>query len=317
MAKEIPPIIDLLKNPNISEKILFHFDNLTSKSNEKPIDLKNPSIKLEYTQYPFNSKLYNSYIMSWESTILYKHRKNNITGYPMLIVEASLRRYARGFRFGYFNFEKDILKEKTQTFKSDENRIQVIFDYACMPYPKMTHQYLDLSCYKNTVKLYKNGIKRGYYYRAWTLVLENHKYFEDLFNKLETKDEIETKDELEKLTFVTTFNEEQLNELWIELKGIFIDKNTDCKLFKAVFDSESKHKLAGKIKWILLTSSIKPHKTALRELLTFILGSPPNQQIIDYCFSDANGNQIVVPKKHAPSNYYNDLEIIINKIKTI
>lgn len=246
--------------------------------------------------------------MNWELQTIHKLRKNNFLGCSPSLLEAYLKRYAQGFKIGYSYFEKDILKIKTQIFKSDENRAQVIFDYASMPYPEMTPYKLHLSCYKNSLDAYEIGIKRGYYYRAWYLVLENHKYFEGFFNELETEDE------LEKLTFVTSFTAEQLAKLCNELKGVFIDKNTDCNLFKAVFDDEPVNKLSGKIKWILRSKQGKPHKTALREFLTFLLGTPPNQQVINYCISDANGDQIELAKKHAPSNYYNDLERIITKM---
>lgn len=52
MAKKVPSIIDLLKNPNINERILSHFSELTTTSDEKPIDLKNRLRKLELTNYP-------------------------------------------------------------------------------------------------------------------------------------------------------------------------------------------------------------------------------------------------------------------------
>ncbi|MEI8201616.1 MAG: hypothetical protein WCH34_01300 [Bacteroidota bacterium] len=114
-------------------------------------------------------------------------------------------------------------------------------------------------------------------------------------------------------SFETTLTEPQLKKLFDELiKGNYINPETDLKQLKAIFNAEVIES-RKKVKWILLSRKKQPHKTALRELLTLILGKRPEQKIVDVCFTDNLGNPIVLPKpkNNEPSNYYADLEKMI------
>jgi hypothetical protein len=113
-----------------------------------------------------------------------------------------------------------------------------------------------------------------------------------------------------KPTFKTKLSETQLKKIFNHLKeNKCISENTDYKLFKAVF-SGIDYTSNEKIKWILLNRQNKPHKSALRDFLEFVITGKPTQKIINNWFSDAKGNPIELskPKRGEYGEYSNYLK---------
>ena len=114
-------------------------------------------------------------------------------------------------------------------------------------------------------------------------------------------------------SFDPTLTKPQLQKLFDELiKGNYIHPETDFKQFSDIFNAEVIES-NQRVKWILESNKRKPHKTALRELLTLILGKSPEQKIVDACFTDILGDPIKLakPKKNEYSNYYANFEKMI------
>lgn len=99
-----------------------------------------------------------------------------------------------------------------------------------------------------------------------------------------------------------------------KLKNEYIGKDTNPEQFKAfLLQADNFAERFKPIKWILLNRQKKPHKTALRELLTMLFGKAPQQKTIDNYICDIDGRPIKLnkPKKSEYSNYFNDLTKIL------
>lgn len=106
--------------------------------------------------------------------------------------------------------------------------------------------------------------------------------------------------------FKTELTHERIKTLFEALKGEYIDKGTKLKNFTAVFRDSPLPEDFLEVKWILENREGRPHKTALREFLTFVLGKSPNQKITTDCFLDRYGMviQLSKPKVSQASNHY-------------
>lgn len=238
MARIIPPIRDLLKNPNISDNILIEFIKLITPPDEIPYVQHKYSRKVDLRNYPFSSNLYGSYIMNSENYTVRLQRKNNVLGMPRLTFKAFLKNFAKGFKSGYFNFDKHIIEENTEVFKTKVDQASIIYDYASMPYPSLLHYHLNESVNKNYSAMFDNGIKRGYHYRAWYLILKNHKSFEDFFIKSDIEDDsteltFKPKSDIEDESTELTFKpkDENIND-WILSDNSKSFLETEVMLFK-------------------------------------------------------------------------------------
>ncbi len=72
----------------------------------------------------------------------------------------------------------------------------------------------------------------------------------------------------------------------------------------------------NRVTWICENRKGSANKTALREFLTLLLGEF-QVKIVPFCFIDKNQKPISLnkPKRTDYSNYYSDLEQIINRVK--
>lgn len=194
MAKKIPPIRDLLKNPNIDESILDAYYSLEPTLNYVKEKLskekfKNNVVKATLFQ-PFGTFVYGAYLMPSEWTDINEERRITECSYREFTL--LMKKYATGFLYGYYNFERDVLETKSKIFGTEINKSQVIYDHISLGYPKafensMSHmsgmgnaasQMPSLSFFSEINNL---GVKRGKFYRAWYIILENHKVFEGYF----------------------------------------------------------------------------------------------------------------------------------------
>ena len=113
--------------------------------------------------------------------------------------------------------------------------------------------------------------------------------------------------------FKSSLTDEQKEKLYNQMQGNYIDGNLNH--FKAIFINEVLPFKFEKVKWIKLNRKKEPHKTALREFLTLVLGYSPDQKTLNSCISDSNGNniQLAKPKAGEYSNSYSSFENMIKQ----
>lgn len=112
------------------------------------------------------------------------------------------------------------------------------------------------------------------------------------------------------LFFQTNLNTDQLKELFKHLINEKYIAKTNEENFLQVFGKISvQDSFFEPLKWLLLNDKAEPHKTALREFLTVVIGKAPNQQIINSCITDVNGKiiKLAKPKKEANTEYWTDI----------
>ncbi|MCG1035214.1 hypothetical protein [Polaribacter sargassicola] len=113
--------------------------------------------------------------------------------------------YGKGFKKGYYQFEKDLAPENTLFKNDDQQIIYKIFSKAIQDtslkkpglfaLSYINHfQIEDLNelyktedlkfcSYLKFDEFYKRGIEAGFFYKAWSIILHNPILFESLFNK--------------------------------------------------------------------------------------------------------------------------------------
>jgi len=99
--------------------------------------------------------------------------------------------------------------------------------------------------------------------------------------------------------FQSTLTDEQIKFLYNKVKGEYIDDKTFLKDFKAIFKTEQLPKSFIKVKWIFLNPKKRAHQTSLREFLKAAMQfetKEPDQNIIDNCFTDSNGDKLILGK---------------------
>ncbi len=182
MAKIVPFIGELLKNRYIPDVILTSYFSLEPTQPNSFDEIPEGYIgRLERFNQPFFVNYFGTYIMIWELAMI--EHKIKIGEYSFDEVKKYANKMGEGFLYGYQNFEKDIVEAKTGIFSNDENRARVIYDYANGSLPRYKGVF-NVTMGKGVhpfSKWYESGIKRGYYYRAWYIILENYTMFEKYF----------------------------------------------------------------------------------------------------------------------------------------
>lgn len=291
MKTIIPSILELLKNPNINDGILDAFFDLEPIPDKYQIeankDLRN-KLRDEISCKPFSIDSHGAYVMYSE----YQRIVSESMECPLKTFELIKEKYAIGFRDGYFNFEKEILAPKAKIFSTEEHKSQIIFDHISRGYPKAFEGpafVLDgfdrgedddpIPSYFSSV--YDTGVIRGSFYRAWYIILENHKIFEDFFNK----HNVEKKPrERIKTTYKSDLSDKQILVLNDHLKkNKFIHNETNIDLFRSVFREVEFDTVTNKIDWI-----------GTNKLLAYFIDTlidkdfvrPENQwEIAEHCFT--------------------------------
>lgn len=182
---EIPPMVKLLSNPNIPIKILDLYFSLVRQPTKADQVPSYYSGELKWFNQPFPISVEGAYPLKDDFDWLeFKIKEKHKPEYNQETVWEYLKLFAKGFKQGYFNFENDILK--TSIFQDQINMAQKTFDYASSFFNNGRGNFPEFhdgrkhifSCWD------ESGKKAGYYYRAWYLILENHKMFEQFFPEL-------------------------------------------------------------------------------------------------------------------------------------
>ena len=179
---KIPFIGYLLNNSSIPEVMVDAYYRLQP---DQPEQLPANYIgRLHRYNAPYQVRTFGGYPLMLEWDLL-QHRIS-LKVYDETVVNEYLKSFGEGFQLGYLNFETDIVKNGNSIFNDELNFAQKIFDFARasdnyggnFSEVRWTGEHV-FSGWK------ENGVRAGYYYRAWYIMLENHKIFEQFFTKKE------------------------------------------------------------------------------------------------------------------------------------
>ncbi|HAQ19233.1 MAG TPA: hypothetical protein DCR40_08380 [Prolixibacteraceae bacterium] len=97
--------------------------------------------------------------------------------------------------------------------------------------------------------------------------------------------------------FKSLLTEKQIDAFYEKMQDLYF--NTTIENFKAIFSNRLLPNGFEKIKWIDKNNKKKPNQTSLREFLkaTMVFSSnEPPQDLINNCFTDSNGQKIILAK---------------------
>lgn len=184
---EVPSISSLINsNLNISGAILDAYYRLVPQPSEET-ELPSSYVgKRNRYNAPYNTKVYGAYVLSidWEHLEIRRQRK--VKPFDIISeqeVEAALMDYGRGFKKGYFNFERDVLGiEDIKAVLSNSYLVKVVYDYVFGSFFTKGGYPESYGNGGHVLELwYDTGIEAGRYYRAWYVILEFYYLFEDYF----------------------------------------------------------------------------------------------------------------------------------------
>jgi len=120
-----------------------------------------------------------------------------------------------------------------------------------------------------------------------------------------------------KTGFETKLSTDQKTDLYNIMKGQHYIESTP-ENFKALLTAKIVPENYQKVRWILpsKSNSNSPHKSALNEFLELVISEPLNLKKIQDLVADKNGKSLkpIKPKPKERSNYYLDLESILNNL---
>lgn len=229
----VPFIGDIYNsNFNISENILdaYYWQARQPKSKEEVPDYYIG--KLNQYVSPYTISWHGAYILAdhWEILELYmkgaKEGDSNYKDYTTVKVSEALKEYARGFQYGWDNFIDDKIITKDSLSSSENFKAQKIMDFLSS---HMSCRGFSQSIGKGGPfkHWYDDGIRAGYHYRAWYLILENHKLFESYF---EEKEKISTG----KKSAVASYA--LMHVFWGKIDSNKNITKTNCKMWADAYD---------------------------------------------------------------------------------
>jgi hypothetical protein len=192
----VPWIGDIFRrNFNICQEILDSFYGLVQQPQNRDDVSPNYVGKLWHYNCPFKVSIYGAYplMTDWEMLEYKMNHVNDKSGYHKdytreKVFEA-LKDFAKGFQYGYDNFINDRINTATSLSNSEEYKVRKLLDFFSSPFE---HRAGFSETYGGNRDIFSSwnmdGIKAGYYYCAWSILLENHMLFEPYFNLLLNKE---------------------------------------------------------------------------------------------------------------------------------
>ena len=183
--EKVPFIGDLLHNLNLSEIVLDYYYRLVQQPDNREQVSQYYVGNLNRHNNPYEVSIYGAYVNMKDWEWLKMKIDNKYPPFDKVSeneLEAAAKQYAIGFKYGYFNFEKDKLNQSI--FQDSVTKAQIIFDFAKGRMFPSSGFSENSGKGVHVLEDWKNdGIKGGYIYRAWYLMLENHYTFAPLFEK--------------------------------------------------------------------------------------------------------------------------------------
>ncbi|MFI8377722.1 hypothetical protein [Leeuwenhoekiella sp. NPDC079379] len=90
-----------------------------------------------------------------------------------------IEEYGKGFFYGFENFEKEVILEVSNIFKSDSYKSKIIFDIATIDWGFIRVPISDPET-DEPIDPYETGIHFGKLYYAWSIMFQHHSVFKDL-----------------------------------------------------------------------------------------------------------------------------------------
>lgn len=196
----------LFSNFNISDLISnFYYlptsDLMTEKEYQEMVSSGFVG-KKETALTPYSLQMFGAYftrkamyfrllgLITYNKDVLLKG--NKIRNFDDLI--PYFKEYSNGFAKGYSSFDEDCINPFMLGFSDKTDYVQKVFEYLTKNINfehswKNNHAGFTISHnfqknIKEIINAYQDGQRQGYFYKAWSIVLSNHKIFEPLFEKL-------------------------------------------------------------------------------------------------------------------------------------
>ncbi|WP_123947366.1 hypothetical protein [Chryseobacterium pennae] len=156
-----------------------------------------------------------------------------------------LEEYKVGFEEGYNNFEKDCIERFFTMFPDKNDFIQKTFEYVTKNIP-FTNNWSDghpgftINIRGEITDIKSYGIKQGYFYKAWSIILSNSILYEELFeNLIDTEFKQLTNDEKNKL-------DNNIENIELKIRELIVLK-IDDKVYKETVAQHLRDKVSERI----------------------------------------------------------------------
>lgn len=183
---EVPSIGELLNNGNIPETIRDFYYGLTNQPQDPKLVSNSYVGKINRYNNPFQYRVNGAYPLKHDWELLQYKIKDGYfdkIGISKGDIDNALKVLGDSFISGFANFERDIVKSKSLIFSDTSDYSQTIYDYAAgfsLKWIGFPETYSDGKYHLSDWD--KAGKELGYLYRAWYLILENYRRFEELFS---------------------------------------------------------------------------------------------------------------------------------------
>lgn len=264
----------LLSNFNIDENILrFYYASTENLLTEEEKQKNKESgiaglMNLRLRPYPIiikgayfaRNSLYNKL-----SEVLYsqqyKLKINDCEVKYLSDLDSYFTEYSKGFEKGFKDFQKDCIDSFLSTFSDKQDYIFKIFEYLTISsrfetWINNSNGFTTNDLGGNIINGYEDGLKQGYYYKAWTIVLKSNNnfkllfknYYSELNNSMKGNGKKQNKDshlvknpELKDLFVVENCYNKIIDSL-VEKKFITVNKDGSINFKGAEEDSTLTHK---------------------------------------------------------------------------
>jgi hypothetical protein len=185
---KVPFIGDIINsNFNIPEQILDAYFRLVPQPAEKDQISSTYVGKPNWFNSPHQVSVYGAYpiMIQWEM-IEYKmnhSEDDHYKAYQRDTVFEYLKEFAKGFQSGYDNFLTEKIADNDLLSTTETSKAQAIMDFLSSPFASSGFSESHGTNKHIFSGWYEDGKRAGYSYRAWIIILKNHKLFEPFFEK--------------------------------------------------------------------------------------------------------------------------------------
>lgn len=201
--------------------------------------------------------------------------------------------YKRGFKYGFKNFEKDKVEKFMFSLADKEDFANKVYEFI-INRPKtssgffVAQNWLSANTFSytmgkslNIIKGYDDGVRNGYFYKAWSIVFSHNNLFKPFFDSIEQpqKTEADKPDEVKKdlYNYIFKGNAFEVFEKYHTSQNLTEQSKTDLNLLFQLFTDDNLFletiELKHYIKWLN-----KTYKYDLIELKKINKNSRPNIQ---------------------------------------
>lgn len=190
----------LLRNFNIDESIYKYYHLPTCKflSDNEFQELKDIGFigQKETALRPYSNIIYGAYYSRSDikmklAGLVYSKRDYTIEGKEIKYFADLIpyfKEYAKGFENGFNEFDNSQIKPFLTMLAEKQDYVNKVFEFVTKQI-FFSHSWATLQTGFTTnqnneiIQAFENGQKQGYFYRAWSVIFSNHKFFAPLFQE--------------------------------------------------------------------------------------------------------------------------------------